>query len=133
MQKGQHSFSHGCARLLMNGAADSMLPCFTVSGDLTANQLRERFQPSLTHSLVGDYVNRLIDSSLGSHWTRLYDSVCFTFFLWRFDDTFHSISTTRNQYYSCIINTKITILTSARSLSGIDAINQFKVESNVCI
>lgn len=54
---------------------DSMYPCFAVSGDQTANQLRDRFQPTLTHSLVGDHVNRLIDSSLGSHWTRLYDSV----------------------------------------------------------
>ncbi|PPR08069.1 hypothetical protein CVT24_010530 [Panaeolus cyanescens] len=53
---------------------DSMFPCFAVSGDQTANQLRDRFQPTLTHALVGDYVNRLIDSSLGSHWTRLYDS-----------------------------------------------------------
>ncbi|TFK42568.1 kinase-like domain-containing protein [Crucibulum laeve] len=53
---------------------DSALPCFAASGDQTANQLRDRFQPTLTHSLVGDYVDRLIDSSLGSHWTRLYDS-----------------------------------------------------------
>jgi phosphatidylinositol 4-kinase len=53
---------------------DSMLPCFVVSGDQTANQLRDRFQPTLTHALIGDHVNRLIDSSLGSHWTRLYDS-----------------------------------------------------------
>ncbi|KDR81625.1 hypothetical protein GALMADRAFT_239690 [Galerina marginata CBS 339.88] len=53
---------------------DSMFPCFAVSGDQTANQLRDRFQPTLTHALIGDYVNRLIDSSLGSHWTRLYDS-----------------------------------------------------------
>ncbi|KIM49103.1 hypothetical protein M413DRAFT_406293 [Hebeloma cylindrosporum] len=53
---------------------DSMLPCFAVSGDQTANQLRDRFQTTLTHALIGDHVNRLIDSSLGSHWTRLYDS-----------------------------------------------------------
>jgi len=53
---------------------DSALPCFAVSGEQTANQLRERFQPSLTHSLIGEHVDRLIDSSLGSHWTRLYDS-----------------------------------------------------------
>ena len=54
---------------------DSMLPCFALTGDQTASQLRERFQPTLTHSLIGDHVNKLIDSSLGSHWTRLYDSV----------------------------------------------------------
>ncbi|KAI9571532.1 kinase-like protein [Boletus coccyginus] len=53
---------------------DSTLPCFAAFGDQTANQLRERFQPALTHSLVGEYVDRLIDSSMGSNWTRLYDS-----------------------------------------------------------
>ncbi|KAL0071382.1 Phosphatidylinositol 4-kinase pik1alpha (PI4-kinase)(PtdIns-4-kinase) [Marasmius tenuissimus] len=53
---------------------DSTLPCFTALGEQTAAQLRERFQPALTHSLVGELVDRLIYSSLGSHWTRLYDS-----------------------------------------------------------
>ncbi|KAG5634643.1 hypothetical protein H0H81_001281 [Sphagnurus paluster] len=53
---------------------DSTLPCFAAFGEQTAAQLRERFQPVLTHSLVGGYVDRLIDNSLGSHWTRLYDS-----------------------------------------------------------
>ncbi|KAJ7582694.1 kinase-like domain-containing protein [Mycena floridula] len=53
---------------------DSTMPCFAAFGEQTANQLRDRFQPALTHSLVGDLVDRLIDSSLGSHWTRLYDS-----------------------------------------------------------
>ncbi|KAI6022687.1 kinase-like protein [Pisolithus marmoratus] len=53
---------------------DSTLPCFAAFGEQTANQLRDRFQPALTHSLVREYVDRLIDSSLGSNWTRLYDS-----------------------------------------------------------
>ncbi|GLB34940.1 putative PI3 PI4-kinase family protein [Lyophyllum shimeji] len=53
---------------------DSTLPCFAAFGEQTSVQLRERFQPVLTHALVGGYVDRLIDSSLGSHWTRLYDS-----------------------------------------------------------
>ncbi|KIK57812.1 hypothetical protein GYMLUDRAFT_46010 [Collybiopsis luxurians FD-317 M1] len=53
---------------------DSTLPCFAAFGDQTAAQLRDRFQPALTHSLVGELVDRLIDTSLGSHWTRLYDS-----------------------------------------------------------
>ncbi|KAK7054859.1 Phosphatidylinositol 4-kinase pik1alpha (PI4-kinase)(PtdIns-4-kinase) [Paramarasmius palmivorus] len=53
---------------------DSTLPCFAAFGEQTAAQLRDRFQPALTHSLVGDLVDRLIYSSLGSHWTRLYDS-----------------------------------------------------------
>ncbi|KAH9997262.1 kinase-like domain-containing protein [Russula vinacea] len=54
---------------------DSTLPCFAASGDQTAAQLRERFQQALTHSLVVEHVDKLIDTSLGSTWTRLYDSV----------------------------------------------------------
>ncbi|KAJ7273729.1 kinase-like domain-containing protein [Mycena haematopus] len=53
---------------------DSTLPCFAAFGEQTANHLRDRLQPAMTHSLVGEYVDRLIDSSLGSSWTRLYDS-----------------------------------------------------------
>jgi len=53
---------------------DSTLPCFAASGDQTAAQLRERFQQAVTHSLVVEHVDRLIDTSLGSTWTRLYDS-----------------------------------------------------------
>ena len=60
----------------MNGfGADSALPCFAAFGEQTAGYLRDRFQPTLTHALVGEYIDRLIDTSLGSHWTRLYDSV----------------------------------------------------------
>ena len=54
---------------------DSTLPCFAASGEQTAAQLRERFQQALTHSLVAEHVDKLIDTSLGSTWTRLYDSV----------------------------------------------------------
>lgn len=70
-----------------------MLPCFAAFGEQTANYLRDRFQPTLTHSLVGEYVDRLIDSSIGSHWTRLYDSVCCTLSLCRqrFEE-FHLVS-----------------------------------------
>jgi len=57
-------------------SADSTLPCFAAYGEDTANQLRERFQPTMTHSLVADHVERLINSSLGSNWTKLYDTVC---------------------------------------------------------
>ncbi|KIY70928.1 hypothetical protein CYLTODRAFT_370254 [Cylindrobasidium torrendii FP15055 ss-10] len=53
---------------------DSSFPCFAAFGEQTAAMVRERFQPALTHSLVGEHVDRLIDTSLGSHWTRLYDS-----------------------------------------------------------
>ncbi|TFY82621.1 hypothetical protein EWM64_g1386 [Hericium alpestre] len=53
---------------------DSALPCFAAFGEQTAVQLRERFQQALTHSFVAEHVDKLIDTSLGSHWTRLYDS-----------------------------------------------------------
>ncbi|KAF7363461.1 Phosphatidylinositol 4-kinase [Mycena sanguinolenta] len=53
---------------------DSTLPCFAAFGEQTASHLRDRLQPAMTHSLVGEYVDRLIDNSLGSSWTRLYDS-----------------------------------------------------------
>ncbi|KAL0946876.1 hypothetical protein HGRIS_013042 [Hohenbuehelia grisea] len=53
---------------------DSTLPCFAAFGEQTASQLRDRFQPMLTHSLVAEHVERLIESSIGSNWTRLYDS-----------------------------------------------------------
>jgi hypothetical protein len=59
----------------LNDLSDSKLPCFAAFGEQTAVQLRDRFQPALTHSLVGEYIDRLIDTSLGSNWTRLYDSV----------------------------------------------------------
>lgn len=76
MQKGSHSFL-SVVLTLTDLFIDSTLPCFAAFGVQTANQLRDRFQPALTHSLVGGYVDRLIDSSLGSHWTRLYDSVSY--------------------------------------------------------
>ena len=60
---------------MSHGFADSALPCFAAFGDQTAENLRERFQPALTHSLFGEYVDRLIMTSMGSAWTRLYDSV----------------------------------------------------------
>ncbi|THH33925.1 hypothetical protein EUX98_g243 [Antrodiella citrinella] len=53
---------------------DSTLPCFTALGDQTASQLRDRFQQGLTHAAVEEHVQRLIETSLGSNWTRLYDS-----------------------------------------------------------
>jgi len=53
---------------------DSSMPCFAALGEQTAVQLRERFQQGLTHSLVAEHVEKLIETSLGSSWTRLYDS-----------------------------------------------------------
>ena len=55
--------------------SDSSMPCFVALGEQTATQLRERFQQGLTHSLVAEHVDRLIEASFGSSWTRLYDSV----------------------------------------------------------
>ncbi|EKM55562.1 uncharacterized protein PHACADRAFT_95175 [Phanerochaete carnosa HHB-10118-sp] len=53
---------------------DSTLPCFAALGEQTAQQLRDRFQQGLTQSAVEEHVQRLIDTSVGSNWTRLYDS-----------------------------------------------------------
>ncbi|CCM02364.1 uncharacterized protein FIBRA_04459 [Fibroporia radiculosa] len=53
---------------------DSSLPCFGALGEQAVAQLRERFQQGLTQASVEEHVNRLIESSLGSNWTRLYDS-----------------------------------------------------------
>lgn len=54
---------------------DSTLPCFAAFGEQTAQRLRDRFQPTLTHSLVGEHVEKLIAASMDSAWTKLYDSV----------------------------------------------------------
>ena len=54
---------------------DSSLPCFAAFGEQTAQMLRDRFQQGLTQSAVEEHVSRLIETSLGSNWTRLYDSV----------------------------------------------------------
>ncbi len=54
---------------------DSTLPCFAAFGEQTASQLRDRFQQGLTQAAVEEHVQRLVDTSLGSNWTRLYDSV----------------------------------------------------------
>lgn len=64
-----------CVALVELMQKDSTLPCFALYGEQTVQYLKDRFQPTLTHSLIGEYVERLIDTSLGSHWTRLYDSV----------------------------------------------------------
>lgn len=54
---------------------DSTLPCFAAFGEQTGQLLRDRFQQALPTSAIGDHVDRLIMSSIGSNWTRLYDSV----------------------------------------------------------
>ncbi|KAG9055988.1 Phosphatidylinositol 4-kinase pik1alpha (PI4-kinase)(PtdIns-4-kinase) [Serendipita sp. 407] len=53
---------------------DSTFQCFSAFGEQTAQRLRDRFQPTLTHSLIEDHVEKLIAASIGSAWTRLYDS-----------------------------------------------------------
>lgn len=44
-------------------------------GDQTSTHLRERFQLGLTAQAVDAYVERLILNSVGSSWTKLYDTV----------------------------------------------------------
>lgn len=53
---------------------DSKLDCFMMFGEQTSQHLRERFQLGLTQAAVDAYLDRLIVSSIGSNWTRLYDS-----------------------------------------------------------
>jgi phosphatidylinositol kinase/protein kinase (PI-3 family) len=54
-------------------ARDSDLPCF-YSGAATALQLRQRFQLNLSDNEVDAFVdNVLIQKSMGSIYTRLYD------------------------------------------------------------
>ncbi|KAI5453294.1 Phosphatidylinositol 4-kinase pik1alpha (PI4-kinase)(PtdIns-4-kinase) [Naganishia albida] len=53
---------------------DSKLDCFALFGEQTSQHLRDRFQLGLTQAAVDAYLERLIVSSIGSSWTRLYDS-----------------------------------------------------------
>jgi phosphatidylinositol kinase/protein kinase (PI-3 family) len=52
---------------------DSKLPCFAL-GELTANYLRDRFQLALSQSQLDEFVDKLIDNSINSTFTRLYDT-----------------------------------------------------------
>ena len=52
--------------------ADSNLPCFA-NGDLTSQQLRERFVLSLTQAQVEEYAEKLILNSATSSFTKLYE------------------------------------------------------------
>jgi phosphatidylinositol 4-kinase len=79
MQRGERIWLRERRTEANEPVVESALPCFAIYGDQTATQLRDRFQPTLTHSLVGDHVERLITASIGSHWTRLYDSVSLPF------------------------------------------------------
>ncbi|KAM0752432.1 kinase-like protein [Meredithblackwellia eburnea MCA 4105] len=51
---------------------DSNLPCFQ-NGELTSQQLRERFMLSLTQSQVEEFSEKLIINAATSTFTRLYD------------------------------------------------------------
>lgn len=53
-------------------AQGSRLPCFAL-GEEAANQLRQRFQLSLSSEQCDEFVDRLILNSAGSAFTRLYD------------------------------------------------------------
>lgn len=54
---------------------DSTLPCFAALGAGTAGALKQRFEPTLPDVAILPHCERLIDASVGSNWTRLYDSV----------------------------------------------------------
>lgn len=54
--------------------ADSKLPCFA-NGDLTSQQLRERFMLSLPQAQLDDYADKLILNSAQSSFTKLYECV----------------------------------------------------------
>ncbi|WWC63605.1 uncharacterized protein I303_106210 [Kwoniella dejecticola CBS 10117] len=53
---------------------NSKLDCFILFGEQTSNHLKERFQLGLTTQAVDTYLERLIVSSTGSNYTRLYDT-----------------------------------------------------------
>ncbi|WWD19346.1 hypothetical protein CI109_103805 [Kwoniella shandongensis] len=53
---------------------DSKLDCFALFGEQTSHHFRERFQLGLTTQAVDSYLERLIVSSTGSNYTRLYDT-----------------------------------------------------------
>lgn len=61
--------------LTRTSPVDSKLDCFALCGEQTSQHLRDRFQLGLTQAAVDAYLDRLIVSSIGSSWTRLYDSV----------------------------------------------------------
>ncbi|KAH8925233.1 phosphatidylinositol 4-kinase, partial [Atractiella rhizophila] len=55
---------------------DSQLPCFQ-AGEQTANLLRDRFQLHLPQAQLEEFLERLIHSSVGSVYSKLYDDFQF--------------------------------------------------------
>lgn len=53
---------------------DSKLDCFALFGENTVTHFRERFALGLTTQAVDAYLERLMVSSTGSNYTRLYDT-----------------------------------------------------------
>jgi phosphatidylinositol 4-kinase len=53
---------------------DSRLDCFMLFGQETTKHFRERFALGLTTAAVDAYLERLIVTSTGSNYTRLYDT-----------------------------------------------------------
>lgn len=75
MQKGKLLKVHNLGKLRETDRSprpDSNLPCFA-NGDLTSQQLRERFVLSLTQAQVDDYAEKLILNSATSSFTKLYE------------------------------------------------------------
>lgn len=74
MQNGQSSCVREVDLANLEFHLDSKLDCFALFGTQTAHHLRERFALGLTTSAVDVYLERLIVSSTGSNYTRLYDT-----------------------------------------------------------
>lgn len=79
---------------------NSKLDCFVMFGEQTAQHLRDRFQLGLTQAAVDAYLDRLIVSSIGSNWTRLYDSVSRTTRLFWGSGGLADLLAAQFQYYS---------------------------------
>ncbi|PVF98922.1 kinase-like protein [Serendipita vermifera] len=113
---------------LMQKVKDSTLPCFAAFGEQTAQRLRDRFQPTLTHSLVGDHVEKLITASIGSAWTRLYDSVCIWYHIALCTtDSFSSINTTHKEYFDQLNLSHIYHV--FRALSSATSCNMLRIDT----
>ncbi|EST09239.1 Phosphatidylinositol 3-/4-kinase, catalytic domain protein [Kalmanozyma brasiliensis GHG001] len=75
MRKGFRDVRAHAERIIMLVelmSKDSKLPCFAL-GDLTASNLRDRFQLGLSREQCDEFVDRLVLASAGSAFTRLYD------------------------------------------------------------
>ena len=104
MQRSKFSDELYCFILYTILLQGSALPCFAALGEQTAQQLRERFMTKLSQQAATELIDRLIVSSLGSNWTRLYDSVgSHQLEYWLLIDmSLYSSNITLNRYYKTL-------------------------------